>query len=368
MQQVPPRRLRLAIRQNPVLDPKPGAASEVSPNGGPPSRFLARLFAQCSQFARRLIGIQPQPPWRLEEQRAPDVVLPPPTTYRRLESIVLTDEVSRTLFEEYAEHRKGPRGREETGWLLLGHRLESEAIVLATLPAGAQRDAGVAHVRFDSTVQELGSLLVRQKDKRLTILGVVHTHPGSLRHPSSGDFEGDSVWVRHLRGREGVFGIGTADSGSTTPGTGVATQPKPSMQCLGPLRFSWYTLREGDRQYQPMPVRLTLGPDLARPLHDVWSILEAHADPLDRLCLELAKIRCDVLSRPEGAVLAIRIRLAQPGDYLQIVLGPKNAEYTYVRAGEPLRVELENEPLDRAVYLFLAELAQAAASHSHKKE
>ena len=48
-------------------------------------------------------------------------------TARRLESLVLTDEVSRTLFEEYAEHRNGPRGREETGWLLLGHRLEREA-------------------------------------------------------------------------------------------------------------------------------------------------------------------------------------------------------------------------------------------------
>src|SRR5262245_5124720 len=102
-------------------------------------------------------------------------------TYRPLERIVLTDGVGRTLFEEYAAHRDGNRGEEETGWVLLGVREAREAVVIATLPAGTQRNAGVGHVQFDSRGQALASRIVRQADRRVVMLGVVHTHPGSLR-------------------------------------------------------------------------------------------------------------------------------------------------------------------------------------------
>src|SRR5438093_1035230 len=102
--------------------------------------------------------------------------------YQPLRRVVLTDEVGRTLFEEYAAHRESERGQEETGWVILGLRESTQAVVLATLPAGTERSAGVAHIRFNPTGQAVGSRIVRQLDKRLTILGVVHTHPGSLRH------------------------------------------------------------------------------------------------------------------------------------------------------------------------------------------
>src|SRR5439155_25591717 len=63
--------------------------------------------------------------------------------YQRLRKVWLTDEVSRTLFHEYAAHRASARGEEEIGWVLLGVRDTDQAVVLATLPAGAQRSAGV---------------------------------------------------------------------------------------------------------------------------------------------------------------------------------------------------------------------------------
>src|SRR6185437_767742 len=148
-------------------------------------------------------------------------------------------------------------------------REASEAVVLATFPAGTRRDAGVAHIRFDSSGQVLASRIIRQADRRLTILGVVHTHPGSLRHPSDGDLRGDAEWVANLRGKEGVFGIGTAD-GAETAGALFAYQPRPHVQCLDGLRFSWYSLRRGEAAYRPLPVELTIGPYLARPLHAIW--------------------------------------------------------------------------------------------------
>src|SRR5207237_2790356 len=66
-----------------------------------------------------------------------DVPLPAPRRYQPLTRLVLTDGVGRTLFEEYAEHREGAHGDDETGWVLLGVREASEALVLATLPAGS---------------------------------------------------------------------------------------------------------------------------------------------------------------------------------------------------------------------------------------
>src|SRR5262249_53985037 len=152
--------------------------------------------------------------WR---ERLPSPELFGPATQRvlrRVQQVVLTEEVARTLFDDFAAHRQGERGDEEIGWVLLGVREEEEGLVLATLPAGTTRSAGVAHVLFDSDTQAIASRIVRQKDRRLNIVGVVHTHPGSLRHPSEGDYHGDSLWVGQLRGGEGVFGIGTADVGS----------------------------------------------------------------------------------------------------------------------------------------------------------
>ncbi|HXD87917.1 MAG TPA: Mov34/MPN/PAD-1 family protein, partial [Urbifossiella sp.] len=130
---------------------------------------------------------------------------PATVEYRPIERIVLTDDVSRTLFEEYSAHRAGQRGDEEMGWVLLGLRQSDQAVALATLPASSDRDAGEAHVWISGIAQVLASRIVRQDDRRLTMLGVVHTHPGSLRHPSHGDLKGDREWIKQLRGGEGVF-------------------------------------------------------------------------------------------------------------------------------------------------------------------
>jgi proteasome lid subunit RPN8/RPN11 len=276
--------------------------------------------------------------------------------YQPLERILLSDGVGHTLFEEYAAHRAEARGEEETGWLLMGRRDTSEALVLATLPAGAERDASVAHVRFNSNGQALGTRIVRQTDRRLTVLGVVHTHPGSLRHPSDGDFRGDSEWVRNLRGHEGIFAIGTAD-GSSPANSLIAEQPRPHVQCLGDMRLSWYSLRERESKYRPLPVGLTLGPDLARPLHAVWGAIEAHADRLDRVCRQQAGVTFEVVPGEHRPWLVVNIPLAEPGDALRVALTEKEVHYFLLRGGDLLEADCLDERVDRGIYLLLAELA-----------
>ena len=91
-----------------------------------------------------------------------------PRPLQPIRRLRLTDQVSQTLFEEYAAHRSGPRGEEETGWVLLGLREGDTALALATLPAGAGREAGQAHVRFNAAAQALASRAVRQHERRLS--------------------------------------------------------------------------------------------------------------------------------------------------------------------------------------------------------
>jgi proteasome lid subunit RPN8/RPN11 len=270
--------------------------------------------------------------------------------------VLITDGVGRTLFEEYASHRAQARGDEETGWILMGIRNPKEAVVLATLPAGAERDASVAHVRFNSQAQALGSCIVRQQDRRLAMLGVVHTHPGSLRHPSDGDYRGDHLWVRNLRGGEGIFGIGTADAGPHQADL-YASRPRPHVQCMGELLLSWYALRHGDRSYRPLPVELTLGPDLARPLHGIWSVVERYADQLERVYRQQAGVTFHFVGAAPVKGLLLDIPLADPEQSLRVLLQEEEVRYYWIRGKELLGVDCSEERVDRGIYLLLAELA-----------
>jgi len=281
-----------------------------------------------------------------------------PASCAPLQRVQLTDEVGRTLFEEFAQHRSRAGGDEETGWVLLGLRESNEAVIMATLPAGTQADASTTHVRFNSSGQALASRIVRQQDKRLRILGVVHTHPGSLRHPSEGDWRGDSEWVQCLKGKEGIFGIGTAD-GAPAPGTGVprSYQPRPNVQCWGQLRFSWYSLRAGDKNYRPLAVEVVYGPDLARPLHAFWATLEEHAERLEVLYRQQNGVRFQTLNDDWGPALVVSLPLAEQGVVLQVMIRPKEVRYYLLRGGDLLAVQHSDSQVDRGVYLLLAELA-----------
>jgi len=271
--------------------------------------------------------------------------------------VVLTDEVSRTLFEDYSVHRESSRGEEETGWVLLGLRQSDRAIALAALPATSDRDAGESHVWITGPAHVLASRIVRQDDRRLTMLGVVHTHPGSLRHPSRGDWKGDQEWVKQLRGNEGVFGIGTADAETEREGTLTGFNPKPHMQCLGGLRFSWYSLAAGENNYREVPVSLTIGPDLARPLRPVWSEIEDNAERLERLARQQAKVKFEIAHGHERPALTATVALAEPGHAVRVAIEGKEVRYYYEAEGQAFQADLPDASPDQGLYLLLAELA-----------
>jgi len=120
--------------------------------------------------------------------------------------------------------------------------------------------------------------------------------------------------------------------------------------------MSWYVLGEGGRQYRPLDVHLTLGPDLALRLHDIWTTIEAFAEPLERLCLQQAKVSFEVIDGGRGA-LAASIRLAEAQQSLRIVLEGKEAAFYWQRGQEVHSVQAPAEELDRSVYLIMADLA-----------
>jgi hypothetical protein len=277
--------------------------------------------------------------------------------YERLKRVVLTDQVTRTLFAEYAAHRKSDRQAEEMGWILLGLRLTDEVVVLASLPAAHDRDAGEAHVWITGPAHLLASRIVRQGDRRVTMLGVVHTHPGRLRHPTQGDLEGDRIWVQKLRGQEGAFGIGTP-AGPDAPDSSIAIQPGPNAQVLEGLRFDWYSLGPGDRRYRTTPIELTIGPDLASWLRPVWGVIEEHGERLERLARQMAAVWFDVTTGKEGPALAVTIGLGEPGRAIRLLLEGKSVRYFYEVGNDIFQADLPaGLAPDQGVYVLLSELA-----------
>ncbi len=199
----------------------------------------------------------------------------------------------------------------------------------------------------------MGSRIVRQWDRGLALVGVVHTHPGSLRQPSDGDYQGDSPWVAQLRGGDGVFGIGTADVGAMTQ----AERQETHREVLGDLSFSWYALAKGEPRYRKLPIEIVLGPDLARPLHPVWDLIEAHAEALDCLYRQQAGVTFEVPPATERASLVARVPLADPGDFLRVILERSEVRDIVQRQGLVSAVDPEEDRVDRAVSMILAELA-----------
>jgi proteasome lid subunit RPN8/RPN11 len=277
-------------------------------------------------------------------QAAAPVETPTPEL-RRLQRVFIAEDVMQMLFEDFAAHRRTARGVEEIGWILLGVWQDGEPTVLAAIPAGADRDASASHVRFNADAQALATRILRQQDKRLTVIGVVHTHPGSMRYPSDGDLMGDSRWVGHLREGAAVFGIGTADG-------------ERNGDFYSELCFSWYSLGVGDSQYQPLPVVVQAGADLAAPIRPTWNLIETHAEPLNRLCRQLRSVHLDVVHEGPNKLLVVKIALGAAHQQLRLLLSEGQARYYWDRQGELIAVDPHEGTMERAVYLILAELAK----------
>jgi hypothetical protein len=151
-----------------------------------------------------------------------------------------------------------------------------------------------------------------------------------------------------------VFGIGTTDAG---PRNGSAQALH--VQTRGELCFSWYSLAEGDARYRKLAVRTIEGPDLARPLHSIWDTIEAHADVLDELSRMFAAMRFEIVEDGGSPALALNLAVAQSETVVHLLFQPGAVRYFIERQGERTAVDPGDGPVDRAVYLLLAELAQS---------
>jgi len=102
---------------------------------------------------------------------------------------------------------------------------------------------------------------------------------------------------------------------------------------------------------------LTLGPDLARPLHPIWTTIEVHAERLDRLARQQAGMSFEVVSGEAGAALAVTIPLAEPGDAIRVLLEEEAVTYYLARGDDLVAADSHETRVDQGVYLLLAELA-----------
>jgi hypothetical protein len=124
---------------------------------------------------------------------------------------------------------------------------------------------------------------------------------------------------------------------------------------MGELRLSWYSLRVGAAAYRPLPVALTIGPDLARPLHPIWSVIEAHADRLERLARQQTGVTFAVAD--DGRGLEVQVPLADSGAAVRARVTEKEVRFYLVRDGQLFEADCGEDRVDRGIYLLLAELA-----------
>lgn len=275
--------------------------------------------------------------------------------FAKARSFAVAEGVIRTLFDEFAAHRQTDRGNEEIGWLLLGKRTDTGIMILGTLPAGTHRDASVVHVRFDSEAQSLASRILRQTDQNIQIVGIVHTHPGSLRQPSEGDYHGDKQWVAGLRDGEGIFAIGTADAG-TLRSSAANTKIKDA------LCFSWYTLSTSDADYRPVAIETQSGPDVGMPVRPVWKSIETWAESVNRMCRLFAAIGVDIIKKDSECGLRVAISLPFRGQRLHLLLSPMGARYYWEDGTDWVAIDPNESCIEGAVYSILAELAKRNAA------
>lgn len=278
-----------------------------------------------------------------------------------------------TMFEDFQKHKETDRGEEETGWMLLGRREAGVVIIEAALPPGEFRDAGTAHVNVNSTAISVAMRVLKKSHPRLDVIGMAHTHPGSLDRPSEGDYRGDIVWVRKLPGRQGVFAIGVWEfdepvnflDDDANQGSGDVREPVPPIapvSCFrdGRSRFNWFSLSEGDGWYKACPMEPVAGDDFGQSVRQHWEVLEHFAGSIDRLLQMQPGMRMGLLPVSDGVAPAMVLcqPLARDGEELQVVLQGRDARFFRMSAEEIDELQAPRERLDTAFFEVMAELTR----------
>lgn len=313
---------------------------------GIPSLLLNKISGLLKEFNQLIYG-----------SKATELLSNQPRDLLPIKYMLITSGVGQTLVEGYRNHLNQERGDEETGWLLMGYREKKRAVVVAAVPSGEFREASSTHVKFNSQAQVVAGRLLHQLHDKLEVLGLFHTHPGRLRHPSSGDYQGDIQWVKKLPGKQGVFGIGTVDNQSSISEDFASKIAINTFSMTG-MRFDWFSLGSGDSNYVKLPIRWTLGEDLAKPLHVVWDALEVHACEIEKVLVQQSKATCSITKATSGHQLTLSIPLAGSACKILVFIFKDKVQYFYEKNEQLFAVDIHEDKVDRGVYLVLAELAK----------
>jgi len=313
---------------------------------GIPSILLNKISGLLKEFNQLIYG-----------SKATELLSNQPRDLSPIKYMLISSGVGQTLVQGYRNHLNQERGDEETGWLLMGYREKKRAVVVAAVPSGEFREASSTHVKFNSQAQVVAGRLLCQLHEKLEVLGLFHTHPGRLRHPSSGDYQGDIQWVKKLPGKQGVFGIGTVDHDSPLRGDFASKIAMNTFTMTG-MRFDWFSLANGDPNYVKLPVRWTLGEDLAKPLHVVWDAMEVHASEIDKVLAQQSKATCAITQAASGHQLTLSIPLAGTAGKILVFIFKDKVQYFFEKNEQLFAVDIQEDKVDRGVYLVLAELAK----------
>jgi hypothetical protein len=107
-----------------------------------------------------------------------------------------------------------------------------------------------------------------------------------------------------------------------------------------------------------VPIRWTLGEDLAKPLHVVWDAMETHAGEIEKVLAQQTKATCGITQGAAGHQLTLSIPLAGSAGKIIVFIFKDKVQYFFEKNEQLFAVDIQEDKVDRGVYLVLAELSK----------
>jgi hypothetical protein len=192
------------------------------------------------------------------------------------------------LLADVADHLRGPHAHDETGWVPIGRVAAGVVSVEGLLSAGRRPFASPAAFEPDHA-HVLAALVLLQAREPADVVGLIHTHPGSMDWNSAVDQVADEGHVLALPGGIGVYPIVVRERRASGPVVRAG------------VRVAWWGLRASrPAVYAPCRVEVVPGEDAG-----AW--LGPHDDALaeaGEVVLELLErgVAVTLLPAPAGAV------------------------------------------------------------------
>ena len=93
-------------------------------------------------------------------------------------------------------------------------------------------------------------------------------------------------------------------------------------------------------------------------MHVVWDAMEVHASEIEKVLAQQSKASCAITKSASGHQLTLSIPLAGSAGKILVFIFKDKVQYFFEKNEQLFAVDIQEDKVDRGVYLVLAELAK----------